>query len=216
MLDKIFNIVENKATEKAFNNLPNTRNYRVIAANYPIFKAIKSKPENALFVLFDKYTFRKNDQIIDENDLSYFVEDVEPNFEYNIDDNKFIVQKITYNEKPLAFPTYLSNSAQNITNTININASASNFNEMNVNNSITQQMNYLQIIADLENVTNNCFHISEYKEMMKYIKSRVETKEPVEESKIKKFFKFMGTQVRHLLDVFLSAYATALANKMFP
>lgn len=211
ILDKVITAIDISSQKKSFNTSSNSYDFIVIAGNYPNFQAIKDIENCTLYTLFDKYTFKKNDQIVDANDISYFVETVDSKYQYAIDEkNTLIVQKITYTEKPLPLPNYIS---QNINTNITVNASGANLNDINISNSSSQQLSYTQILTDLENTINNCYHIKEYKEMIGQLKDNIKKQKPVEPSKFKKFFAFMGTQVRHLFELFVSAFGTALANK---
>ena len=195
-----------------FSSLSESRKYVVMASSYPTFSAIKKKEENALYVCFDKYIFKKNDQIVDENDMSYFVKEVDSNTQITVDDHTFSVQKIIYEEQPLVLPSYVT---QNANSSININATGASLNDINVSSMINQDMNYANILVDLENVINNCFHVKEYKEMISIFKTAIQNKEKIDNSKIKKFFKFMGTQVKRLVELFLTAYFAALTKQAF-
>ena len=210
IFDKITQIQDTLTFGKRFSSLPNCYDFVVVAGKNPNFKAIKDREQNTLYVFYDKYIFKKNDQIIDESDISYFVKDVDSQFEYCTEQEKFSVQKITYEEKPLSLPTYLS---QNINTNIHIDASSATLNDITVNNSSSQHIDYNQLLNDLENTVYNCYHIKEYKEMIAEIKECIKQKKPVVESKFKKFFKFMGTQVKRLFDLFVVSYASALALK---
>ena len=194
-----------------FASLTESQKYVVIASDYPTFSAIKKKEENTLFICFNKYIFKKNDQIVDKNDMSYFVKEVDSNAQITISNHTFAVQKIIYEEQPLNLPSYIT---QNTNSSININATGASLNDINVSSIISQEMNYTKILFDLETVINNCYHVKDYKEMISIFKPAIDNKEKIEESKIKKFFKFMGTQVKRLVELFLAAYATTLAKQM--
>ena len=204
ILDKIVNSFK-------FPSLPGSQKYVVMASDYPTFYAVKEKTTNTLYINFDRYIFKKNDQLVDENDMSYFVKEVDSAVKYTANGQTFIVQKIIYHEQPLLLPTYINQTANN---SINISVTGSSVNDINASNMARQEMNYSKILIDLENVVNNCFHIKEYKEMISFFKKAINNKEKIEESKIKKFFKFMGTQVKRLVELFLTAYATALAKQL--
>lgn len=212
LIDKVFNAIESREQMKKFEADANCIDCIVKAQNFPKFKAIRNKEESVLYVPYNKYPFRQNDQIIDSRDISYFVKDVEPKFEYKLGDITYVVNKIIYEERPLALPNYL---AQTANNNITINVNDANLRDINASNTTHQNIDFMQILVDLENTINNCYHIKEYREMIALIKDDVQKKKPVEESKVKKFFKFMGTQVKNLVEIFLTAYATALASKCF-
>ncbi len=212
IINRFINAYDNHELMKKFEADANCIDCIVKAQNYPQFKAIRNKEESVLYIPYDKYTFRQNDQIIDIRDISYFVKDVEPKFEYNLGENMYTVNRVLYIEQPLTLPNYLSQAANN---SITINVNDANLHDINASNTTNQQISFTQVLNDLENTINNCYHIKEYREMIALIKDDVQKKKPIEESKIKKFFKFMGTQVKNLVEIFLSAYATALANKSF-
>lgn len=212
IFDKVTGIFDAHEQRKKFESDANCIDCIVKAQDYPQFKAIRNKGECVLYVPYNKYPFRQNDQIIDSRDISYFVKDVEPKYEYKLGETTYIVNKIIYEEHPLTLPNYLSQTANN---NITINVNDANVRDIHASNSTNQNIDFKQILADLENTINNCYHIKEYREMIALIKDDVQKKKPIEESKIKKFFKFMGTQVKNLVEIFLTAYATALANKSF-
>lgn len=74
-------------------------------------------------------------------------------------------------------------------------------------------MEYQTILKDLENVINNSYHIEELTKMLKEIKEAVSKNKPIKENSFSRFFKFMGSQVKELLIVFISSYAFGLSKK---
>lgn len=210
LITKVFNAIDTRSQMKKFEEDANCLDCIVKAQNFPQFKAIRNKEESVLYIPFDKYVFRQNDQIIDIRDISYYVKDVEPKFEYKLGDYTYIVNKVIYEERPLLLPNYITQTANN---NITINVNDANLRDINANNTTNQQIDFAQILQDLENAVNNCYHIQEYRKMVSIIKDDVQQQKPIEESKIKKFFKFMGTQIKNLVDVFIATYAKALANK---
>lgn len=212
IIDKFLDALENRDKKKKFESNSNCIECIVKAMNYPKFSAIRIKSEKTLYIPFNKYTFRRNDQIIDISDISYFVCDIEQKYEFVLDGDTYVVNKILYDEKPLALPSYLQ---QQTNNQISITVENSNLNNISACNISTQQLDYTQVLNDLETAINSCYHIAEYQKMISMIKECVQQKKPIEESKFKKFLTFMGTQIRNLFNVFISAYATALANKTF-
>lgn len=210
LFNKVLNAIDAHSQMKIFEEDANCIDCIVKAQNFPQFKAIRNKEECVLYIPFDKYIFRQNDQIIDIRDISYYVKDVESKYEYKLGNNTYIVNKIIYREQPLNLPNYITQTANN---NITINVNDANLRDINASNTANQQITFTQILQDLENTINNCYHIQEYRKMITLIKDDVNQRKPIEESKIKKFFKFMGTQVKNLVEVFITAYATALANK---
>ena len=198
--------------EKCFNQQKNVYDFIVKAGKITNFKAIKDFENKILFVYLDskQYTFRKNDQIIDQSDISYFVQGVDNNFKLPIKfdggEIEITVQKITYSEKPMLLPSYINNS--NINSVINITAENSNFGDIGTFLT-TQKIDYKQVLSDLNNVVESSYHVEELRKMMEEIRENIKKNEPIKESKIKRFFKYMGTQAVDLAKLLIVAYATA-------
>lgn len=197
--------------EKLFNLQKNVYDFIVKAGKITYFKALKDVDNKTLFVYLsaNQYTFRKNDQIIDQSDISYFVQTVDNNFkmQLKIDDKdmEITVQKITYNEKPMAIPSYINNS--NINSVININAENSNFG--NIGTFLTSQsIDYKKVLSDLTIVVENSYNVKELRKMISEIQESINKKEPIKENKLKKFFRFMGTQAVDLAKLLIVAYTS--------
>jgi len=198
--------------EKAFDKQDSVYPFVVKAGNIYNFNAIKNDNDKSLLIYLPTktYTFKRNDQIINESDISYFVETVDTNFKYKINaegtETTVSLQKITYKEEPIKLPTYLNN--QNLNSVINIDANNSNFG--NVGTFLTNQnIDYSQIFNDLKQVVECSYHVKELREMLKEIQETINKKQTLQENKIKKFFKFMGTQAVDLVKLLIVAYATA-------
>lgn len=91
---------------------------------------------------------------------------------------------------------------------INIDANNSNFGD--VGTFLTNQnINYTQILNDLQKVVECSYHVKELREMLKEINEAISKKQQLQESKLKKFFKYMGTQAVDLVKLLIVAYASA-------
>lgn len=198
--------------EKAFDKEVGVYAFIVKAGNIFNFNAIKNGDESTLLIYLSTktYTFKQNDQIIDESDVSYFVESVDTNFKYKFKvedvDTTISLQKVVFKKEPVKLPSYLNN--QNLNSVINIDANNSNFGD--VGTFLTNQnINYTQILNDLQKVVECSYHVKELREMLKEINEAISKKQQLQESKLKKFFKYMGTQAVDLVKLLIVAYASA-------
>lgn len=210
----IKNIFINKE-QQVLKAQPSVYEFIVVAGKIHHFSALKEPNEKTLLILCNNYQFKRNDKIIDQSDTSYFVETIDLNFPYECEFEgqkyKLSLQKVTYTEQPLKLPSYITNNA-NISSAINIQAEGSSFGDIgNILNS--QQITYQTILKDLENVINNSYHIEELTKMLKEIKETVSKNKPIKENSFSRFFKFMGSQVKELLIVFISSYAFGASQK---
>ena len=202
--------------EKAFDKERGIYAFIVKAGNIFNFNAIKNNSDNSLLIYLPTktYTFKQNDQIVDESDVSYFVESVDTNFQYKLKiedvDTSIPLQKVIFKKEPVKLPSYLNN--QNLNSVINIDANNSNFGD--VGTFLTSQnINYKQIFNDLQKVIECSYHVKELRVMMTEIKETINKKQPIQESKIKRFFKFMGTQAVDLVKLLIVAYTSADISK---
>lgn len=215
ILTSIKNLIPDKNLS-AFKTQPNVYNFVVIAGQNYYFHAIKNNDEKTLIIYCKDYHFKKNDKIIDESNILYFVETVDFNFPFRIKyQNEFIqlnLQKISYNnEQPIKLPSYMSNSAV-INSNISIEANNSNFGDVGqfLNN---QNIDYNTVLKDLENVVYNSYYVEDLSKMLKGIRDSVSQKKPIERNSLSKFFKFMGSELKSLLNVFISAYGYGLSQR---
>jgi hypothetical protein len=192
----------------AFANEPNAHNYIVNRGSVYHFIAIQNENEKTLLVYNNDIKLKINDRLINESDANFFVKDVALDCPYKLKvkdkETTIKVQKVIYAEKPIEQPKYFE-QASKISSKIEINASNSSFGDIgNILNS--QNIDYKQVLNDLENAVEFCYNVEELRKMVKELKTDTNNKKEIKSNAITKFSKFMGTHVYELAKIFLGAY----------
>lgn len=184
----------------------------LVAGKITHLEALNIRETNNLLIRKFGYIIKKGDKLIDEHDSTYFVEDVDPNYIYEFeDDDKLEVLKITYKKQPLELPQSTMQQIAHINNTININTTGEVKNISN-NSNIAQRMTSHQILQILEQVVESSYDIENLRKLIEEIKSLQKKHTEIKYEKLKNFLKKAGTVCVELVKAFVATYAFEVAK----
>ncbi|HRX13863.1 MAG TPA: hypothetical protein P5087_02460 [Eubacteriales bacterium] len=200
-------------TEKKFNEKPLIP-VILVAGKITHLEALNIRETNNLLIRKFGYIIKKGDKLIDEHDSTYFVEDVDPNYIYEFEnDYKLEVLKITYKKQPLELPQNTMQQIANINNTININTTGE-VNNISNNSNIVQRMTSNQILQILEQVVESSYDIENLRKLIEEIKTLQKKNAEIKYEKLKNFLKKAGTVCVELVKAFVVTYAVEFTKNI--